>query len=377
MPRTRDKEAPSLVLVCGQDDFAVKRRAKEVFSAWVAELGGMDHEVIDASVTRSGEALNVLKRLREALQTLPFFGSAKVVWFQNCSFLGDERAAESQPVAQTLASLAQELKDFDWRNVRLLISAGKVDKRKTLYKTIDKLGAVESFEGLSVNDKDWAAQAELAAEKALAARGKSASPEALAELVTLVGPNSAQLENEVEKVSLYVGKRGEITIEDVQAICTRNKSSRAFALGEALGDRDLPRLLRCLDEELWEVRLDPKRSEIGVLYGLISKIRSMLLLKELVREGWIQQSMDYSGFKAAMQRLPAEQLPSDPRFNPASLHPYVLHKALPQIRRYSTEELISAMDVLLRCNQALVSSGADESLLLQQALARIASPNHG
>jgi DNA polymerase-3 subunit delta len=377
MPRTRDKEAPSLVLVCGQDDFAVKRRAKEVFGAWVAELGGMDHEVIDASVTRSGEALGVLKRLREALQTLPFFGSAKVVWFQNCSFLGDERAAESQPVSQGLTSLAQELKDFDWHNVRLLISAGKVDKRKALYKTIDKLGVVESFEGLSVNDKDWVTRAELAVEKALAARGKSASPEAVAELVTLVGPNSAQLENEVEKVSLYVGTGNEITIEDVQAICTRNKSSRAFALGEALGDRDLPRLLRCLDEELWEVRLDPKRSEIGVLYGLISKIRSMLLLKELVREGWIQQSMDYSGFKAAMQRLPAERLPSDSRFNPASLHPYVLHKALPQIRRYSTEELISAMDVMLRCNQALVSSGADESLLLQQALARIASPNPG
>jgi hypothetical protein len=44
----------------------------------------------------------------------------------------------------------------------------------------------------------------------------------------------------------------------VAAICTRNKTARAFALGDALGDRDLPRLLRRLDEELWEVKSSSK-----------------------------------------------------------------------------------------------------------------------
>ena len=108
----------------------------------------MDHEIIEATVSNSGDALKVIARLREALQTLPFFGSGKVVWLRDCNFLGEERAASAQAVTETLAELAEELKVFKWQSVRLLISAGKVDKRKTFFKTLDKIGTVESFAGL-------------------------------------------------------------------------------------------------------------------------------------------------------------------------------------------------------------------------------------
>ena len=49
----------------------------------------------------------------------------------------------------------------------------------------------------------------------------------------------------------------------------------------------------------------------------------------------------------------------------------MLYKALPQVKRYTQEELIRAMDLLLRCNQRLVSSSLDESLVLQQTLVQI------
>ncbi len=364
------KHSSPLVLVCGEDDFAVKQRAKQLYLQWTEELGGMDHEIIDAAVSHSGEALKALAKLREALQTLPFFGSGKAIWFKNCNFLSDERAA-SKDVTESLAALAEELKDFAWQNVRLLISAGKVDKRKVFYKTLDKLGAVESFAGWSVDDRDWADQAEVWARKALRARQKEISDEALAELINRVGPNVRQLDNEVEKVALYVGDRKEIEFADVASICTRNKTARAFALGDALGDRDLPRLLARLDESLWEVRLDPQKSEIGLLYGLISKVRAMLLLKEMLREGWVKPDMDYTRFKAQLERVPASQLPEDRRFNPLAINPYVLYKALPQVRRYTEAELVRAMELLFQCNLRLVSSGLEESLVLQQTLVQI------
>ena len=367
--------AAPLVLVCGEDEFAVKQRAKELFRQWSEEVGGMDHEVIDAAAANSGEALKAIARLREALQTLPFFGSGKVVWFQNCNFLADERTASAAAVSAALAELAEELKGFEWQNVRLLLSAGKVDKRKLFYKTLDKLGSVEAMAGWSVDDRDWAEQAELWARQALRARQKEIGEEALAELINRVGPHARQLDSEVEKLSLYVGSRQEVGLEDVAAICTRNKMARAFAVGDALGERDLPTLLRRLDEELWEVKLDPQRSEIGLLYGLISKVRALLLLKVMVREGWVKTEGDYTRFKAQLERVPAERLPSDRRFNPLALNPYVLYKALPQVRRYTEEELVRAMELLLRCNQRLVSSNLDSSLVLQQTLVQIAQPS--
>src|SRR5215216_2810323 len=145
------KSASPVALVFGEDDFAVKQRARQIYQQWTEELGGMDHEIIDAAVGNSGEALKALAKLREALQTLPFFGSGKVIWLQNCNFLGDERAASAQAVTETLAELAQELKEFAWQNVRLLISAGKVDKRKVFYKALDKVGIVETLAGWSAD----------------------------------------------------------------------------------------------------------------------------------------------------------------------------------------------------------------------------------
>jgi DNA polymerase-3 subunit delta len=371
MPRAAAKQSAPLALVCGEDEFAVKQRAKQIYLQWTEEVGGMDHEIIDAAASNSGEALKALAKLREALQTLPFFGSGKVVWLRNCNFLGDEPAASTQAVTDSLVALAQELKEFGWENVRLLVSAGKVDKRKVFYKALDKLGSVESFAGWSADDKDWAGQAELWARKALRARQKEISEEALAELISRVGPHARQLDSEVEKVSLFVGERKEIEFADVAAVCSRNKTARAFALGDALGDRDLPRLLRCLDEELWELKLDRSKSEIGLLYGLIAKVRAMIMLKEMLREGWVKPEMSYGGFKTQLEQVPAEQFPADRRFNPLALNPYVLYKALPQAKRYSQAELIRAMDLLFQCNHRLVSSSLDEALVLQQTLVQI------
>jgi len=367
-------KASPLALICGDDDFAVKQRAREIFQKWSAELGGMDHEILEATVGNSGDALKIIGRLREALQTLPFFGSGKVVWLRDCNFLGDERAASTAAVTETLAELAEELKSFAWQNIRLLISAGKVDKRKAFFKTLDKLGTVENFTAWSVDDKDWVDRAETAARQAFRARAKDISEEALGELVNRVGPHARQLESEIEKLSLYVGSQPRIEFADVAAICSRNKTARAFALGDALGDRDLPRLLRRLDEELWEMKFDKARSEIGLLYGLISKVRAMLLLKEMLSEGWIKPDADYNRFKTQLERVPADQVPADKKFNPLALNPYILYKALPQAKKYSRSELIRAMDLLLKCNLRLVSSGLDESLVLQQTLVQIVAP---
>jgi DNA polymerase-3 subunit delta len=371
MPRSAARQTAPVVLICGDDEFAVKQRAKQLYLEWTQELGGMDHESLDGRVSNSTEALKVLARLTEAVQTLPFFGSAKVVWLQNCNFLGDERTASTQAVTEALAVLAELLKDFQWDNVRLLISAGKVDKRKVFYKVLDKLGTVVTLAGWSIDDRDWANQAEAWARQAIRARGGQISEDALAELVQRVGPNARQLDSEIEKLTLYAAGQQEILLEDVEAIGTRNKMSRAFALGDALGDRDLPRLLARLDEELWEVKLDPQKSEIGLLYGLISKVRAMLLLKEMVREGWVKTGTDYNRFKAQLEQIQVKQLPQDRRFNPLAINPYVLFKALPQVQRYTEAELVRAMDLLLACNQRLVSSGLDESLVLQQTLVQI------
>jgi DNA polymerase III subunit delta len=358
-------------LIHGDDDFAVKKRARGIYESWCREMGGEDNEIVDAAASNSAEALKSLGRLREALHTLPFFGGGKVIWWQNCSFLGDDRTSTAQAVQEGVTELAHELKAFAWESVRLVISAGKADKRKSFFKAISKLGTAETLNAWSIDDRNWQAEAEMLARRKFQSLQVEISDMDLAELVANVGPHRQQLSSEIEKLALYAGERRRITSEDVRVMVSRNKQARAFALGDALGERDLPRLLATLGEELWQMQFDRQKSEIGLLYGLISKIRMMIFMKEMERERLVRPSQSYAAFKSQLERIPSEAFPEDRRFNPLAMNPYPLFRALAQTRNYTTAELVQAMNLLLTCNQQLIFSSLEGALILQQALTQI------
>jgi DNA polymerase-3 subunit delta len=361
--------AGPLVLVCGDDEFSVRQRARQIWDAWCGAGGGMDQEVVEAGAGTVDEAFKRLARLREALQTLPFFGGAKVIWFRDCTFLGEDRTGQSTAVTEALTEFAGELKAFRWDGVRLLISAGKPDRRRTFFKTLEKIGTVESFASLA-DEKDWADRVETEALRQLRSAGKEIGDEALALLVGRVGPNLRALANEVEKLTLYAGDRTAISLNDVELLTPVQKMAAGFALGEAVGDRNLPKALRVLDEELWTIRvgLDKKKSEIGLVYGLISKMRTLLLMKELRRLGIVRPAGDINSFRNQISGIDQAKLPADKKYNPLAGHPYPAFQALRQSERWETAELVQAMDTLLEANLKLVTSGLDEAVVLQRAL---------
>lgn len=360
-----------LTFVHGDDDFAVAQRARQIYHGWCDSEGGEDNEIIEAHSANAGEAVKALGRLHEAIDTLPFFGGGKVVWFKGCNFLGDDRTAKANDVSSGLADLAAKLKTFEWAGVRLVFSGAKADKRKTFYKTVSKLGCTEEFAALSVDDKEWQAKAEQLIGAKLKALKKKPDYQAVTELVQMVGPDTRALASECEKLSIFVGDRAEITSEDVRAIVTQGKLAKAFALGDAVGERNLPKVLRRLDEDLWAAKTDRKKSVIGLVAGLVSKVRSLLFARELLDAGWVKPARNYPQFKSQLDSLPPDAFADDRRISPLGLHPYVLFSATNQARNYSRGELIRALDLLMQCNRRLVSSSLDESFVLQQALTQI------
>jgi DNA polymerase III subunit delta len=372
MPAAEVIKQKHFLLLSGDDEFAMKARAREVFQSWTSDPN-IDREIIDGSVSNAGEALKAISKFLEALQTFPFFGGWKVVWLQNCNFLTDDRTSSSQAVTEALSNLADVIKRTPFHDVRVLVTAPKVDKRKTFYKSFEKAGEVAFFSGWSIEDKDWAAQAEQSARGKAAELKKTIADVAVSELVLRVGPNPRLLHLEVEKLCLYCGARSEITAQDVILMTGRNKNARAFALGEALGERDPKKVLTCLENEFWEIKSgqNKEKSDIGVLYGLISKIRVLLLLGEAIRLGWLRPTENYAQFKAQLSRLSPDQFPKDKKFNLTLQHPYVLFQAAGQVRNYSQLELIQAMEILQKANMAMISSNAESMMVLQSALLSI------
>ena len=369
MPASKTKlPTEPICLVFGDEDFLVRDRASQVYEGWCAEAGGEDHQIIDGTVRNAAEALEALAKLNEAVQTLPFFGGAKVVWLRGANFLGDERTASSRDVTDRLNGLTKGWETFDWQGVRVLISCGKVDKRKAFFKSAKKIAAVED---LSIADKERGSRAALIVRQRLAELGKKIAPHVADELILLAGSDLQQLHTEADKLAAYVGEREEVMRQDVHEIATRTRQAQGFALADALGERNLPKLLRVLDEELWVVKLDAKKSPIALLYGLITKVRTMIFLKEMLRLKWIRAGGGYQQFKSQLEAIQDDRLPDERKFNPKAMHPYMLFNALGHARQYSEEELTRAMDILLRCNRQLVSSSTDDTLILQQALVQI------
>ncbi|MDB4652416.1 DNA polymerase III subunit delta, partial [Verrucomicrobia bacterium] len=153
------------------------------------------------------------------------------------------------------------------------------------------------------------------------------------------------------------------------------KQAKAFALGDAVGNRNLSAAMRCLSEELWEMKLDRKRSALGLLYGLISKIRTLIMVKEMQRKGWLRMERQFFRFKQQLEQVPESAMPADPKFNPLKLNPYVLFRALPQSSNYATNELVSAMQILYEANMKLISSSLDDGQVLQQSIVSIITKN--
>ena len=119
------------------------------------------------------------------------------------------------------------------------------------------------------------------------------------------------------------------------------------------------------------MQFDKQKSEIGLLYGLITKVRVVLMAQDLLRSGKLKPANAYPSFKAQVERLNPDDFPKDRRYSPLGVNPFVMFKALPQARNYTAAELVRAMEILLESNRRLVSSGMEERMVLQQALVEI------
>src|SRR2546430_15492436 len=110
MPKTKTKTATgNIYAVMGSDESEVKRVAADLATSLTPpDAGDFGVEVIDGAVDNADQAAARIRSTIEALQTLPFFGSTKVVWLKSANFLGDTQLS----CATTVHSALEELSDL-------------------------------------------------------------------------------------------------------------------------------------------------------------------------------------------------------------------------------------------------------------------------
>src|SRR5438874_9600901 len=323
MAKTRAKSgvSPKICAVIGSDEAEVKRVAAELATNLTpAGAGDFGLEIIDGAADHAEQAAARIRSTIEALQTLPFFGSAKVVWLKNADFLDDDQKARSATVQSALEELSELLDRGFGPEVTFLISATEVDKRRSFYKTLVKRAELQVFDRLDSARAGWEEEAtEIVLGRAK--KRKLEFDEAALELfVLLTGGDTRQIDNELEMIDTFLGKDRAASVELVRELVPLSRAGVIFELSNALSARDLELALTLVRR-----LLDQGEKAIGILLAaIVPTIRNLLLAKDLMEQHGIRRSQSPFQFIAAMNRLPANATEHLPRKKDGSIKAYGL-----------------------------------------------------
>ena len=239
MPKAKTKsDTANIYGVVGSDEGEVKRVAAELARKLVPQdAGDFGLEVIDGAADNAEQADARIRSTIEALQTLPFFGSTKVVWLKNANFLGDDPKARSAAVQSALEELSALIDSGFGPGVTLLISATEVDKRRSFYKTLVKRAELQVFDRLDSARAGWEEGATEIVRQRAKKRKLQFDDDALDLFILLTGGDTRQIENELEKIDTFLGKDRSVRVELVRELVPLSRAGVIFELSNALAAR--------------------------------------------------------------------------------------------------------------------------------------------
>jgi DNA polymerase-3 subunit delta len=361
-------ESSRIFAVVGSDESETKRRARELAAQLTPKDGGdFAVDTIDGAADNSEQAIQRLHQATEAIQTLPFFGSEKLVWLKDANFLADTVTGRSAGVQTAL----DEFKDFLGKGlppgVSFLLSAAEVDKRRSFYKSLTKMAKLEQFDKLDTSRTGWEEEVEVVVSQLGAELNLKFEAEALQLFVRLAGADSRQLRNELEKLDLYLGEKREVTVELVRALVAKSTTGVIWELGACIAKRQLPQSLALLDQLLFQ-----GETPIGILFAaIIPTVRNLMVTKDLLLRYKLRPPQTLSQFNSILSRLPEDAIRHLPRKKDGSINAYALGLAALEATRFELAELVDGVDACLKANVQLVTTQLEPRLILSQLLVKL------
>ena len=305
-----------IVTLTGDNSFALQRELDKRVADFVKKHGDMALERVD------GEEAE-FSRLTEALQSLPFLATNKLVVLRN-------PGANKQ-----FAEKFEELPPSIPETTDVIIVEPKLDKRTQYYKTLKSKTDLQEYHEL-----DAPQLARWLADEAKAQKGSLSLSDANF-LVERVGTGQLLLYNELTKLLDYDPK---ITRQTIQLLTEPSPQSTIFELLDAAFAGRTKRAVE-LYEEQRKLKVEPQQ----IIAMLAWQLHTLALLK------------------AAGDRTP-DQIAREGKLNP-----FVVRKNLPLVKKLTMTELKDLVSRVLELDIKLKSQSIDPDDALQHLLLTISS----
>jgi DNA polymerase III subunit delta len=275
-------------LIYGQESYLLDKAKELLKGTVVTAFPELNFNTLD------GEALNV-EQLQNACDTFPFGSERKLVVVRQPAFLkkagkkgeveqeDDDDAEEVivQKDSSELKNYLELLKELPDSCCLLLLYYGDLGKSKKINDAISKDGAVYEFKKA---EKDEVAKW---VKNSFNKFNKKIGLKEMDSFIALTGyldknseKNLYDLENEINKISAFVGEEVEITIEHINAVMPKSLENDIFKLINSSAEKRISESLSVLHDLLMQ------GEEIFAVLAMITKqIRTMTAVVELNQKG--------------------------------------------------------------------------------------------
>jgi DNA polymerase-3 subunit delta len=142
----------------------------------------------------------------------------------------------------------------------------KVDGRTKFAKLLKEKGNLVSTKKMYENQlPEWT-------KELIESKGLTISQKGILLLVDHIGNDLTRIENEIEKISVNLGARKNITEEDIAEYTGVSKDFNVFELQAALANKDLPKAIRIIQYFESNPKAGPIQLLLPSLYSFFSKV---------------------------------------------------------------------------------------------------------
>ena len=174
---------------------------------------------------------------------------------------------EAQDLARSIEKLEAYAKNPQPTTVLVLCYKYKtIDKRKAVYKAINKSGYVYESKKLYDNQvPDWI-------RRVLAPKGYGITPKASQMLVEFLGTDLSKINNELEKLQIVLPKDTQITPEHIEENIGISKDYNNFELRKAIGSRDDAKAFKIINYFAENPKDNPMVVTVSLLFNFFSQL---------------------------------------------------------------------------------------------------------
>lgn len=255
-------------LLVGEEQFLMRGALAALRSAALAGgIEGLNYDQLDAGDANVEAVVNVAR-------TLPMMAPRRFIVLRQLERW--EGKEGKQKGASPLDRLVEYAENPSETSV-VVVTATKLDKRRRLYTSAKKHGFLVSCDALSAHELPrWVRER-------AQSLGHPIAHDVAGLLAELCGPDLSQVNDALERLSLYVGSGNAIT-EDAAAECVvRVRPTTVWELVGAVGDRDVGRALAALDQVY-----EPQDRGLRLLGVLAWQTRQLLKFESALRQGFAE-----------------------------------------------------------------------------------------